>query len=99
MAAITQPSDTPAAPRRSIRLPVRDVSVSLAIAVIWVVVLLDALYGPDIISSNAGANFTRIPSAVVVAFFAYLATRVVANAGFSKTRDDSEPPGKAADAD
>jgi len=90
MAAVTQPSDRPAAPRRSIRLPVRDVSASLAIAVIWVVVLLDALFGPDIISSNAGANFTRVPSAVVVVFFAYLATRVVAKAGFSQTRDAPE---------
>ncbi len=66
----------------------RDVAVSAAISVIWIVVLLDALWGPDIISSNAGANFTRIPSAVVVAFFAYLATHVVAKAGFSAKRDD-----------
>jgi hypothetical protein len=90
MAAVTQSSDRPAAPRRSIRLEVRDVSVSLAIAVIWVVVLLDALFGPDIVSSNAGTSYTRVPSAVVVAFFAYLATHVVAKAGFSKNRDAPE---------
>jgi purine-cytosine permease-like protein len=83
MAAVTQPSDRPAAPRRSVRLPVRDVSVALAIAVIWIVVLLDALFGPDIIVNNA-SGFTRIPSAVVVVLFAYLATRVVAKAGFSQ---------------
>jgi hypothetical protein len=70
-----------------VRFPVRDVSVSLAIAVMWIVVLLDALFGPDIISSNGGsAQFTRVPSAIVVAFFAYLATRVVARWGFSPTR-------------
>lgn len=84
MAAATQPSDLPAAPRRSIRLPVRDVAVSFAIAVIWIVVLLDALFGPDIVSSSAG-SFTRVPSAVIVVVFAYLATHVVAKAGFSRS--------------
>jgi purine-cytosine permease-like protein len=88
MAAITQPSDAPAAPRRSMRLPVRDVSVSLAIAVIWVVLLLDALFGPDIIINNP-SGFTRVPSAVVVVLFAYLATRVVAKAGFTQAHDAS----------
>ena len=98
MAAITQPSDASAAPRRSIRVPVRDISVSLAIAVIWVVVLLDALFGPDIIASSAGTSFTRMPSAVVVVFFAYLATRVVAKTGFSSTRDAQASPDPPVDA-
>lgn len=93
MTALTHPSDRSAAPRRSIRLEVRDVSVSLAIAVIWVVVLLDALYGPDIISNNA-TSFTRVPSAVVVVVFAYLATRVVAKAGFSRNRDAARVSGE-----
>jgi hypothetical protein len=92
MAALTHPSDVPAAPPRSIRFPVRDVAVALAIAVIWIVVLLVALFGPDIISSNAGANYTRLPSAVVVAFFAYLATHVIAKTGFSRTRDVPASP-------
>jgi hypothetical protein len=60
---------------------VRDVSVSVAIAVMWIVVLLDALFGPDIVSSSP-ASFTRVPSAVIVAFFAYLATRIVAKWGY-----------------
>jgi len=79
--------------RRGRRLPLiaREVWASLAIAVMWLVVLFDALYGPDIISSNAGANFTRIPSAVVVAFFAYLATRVVAKYGLGRPEDDERP--------
>jgi hypothetical protein len=92
MAAVTHPSDVPAAPRRSIRFPVRDVAVALAIAVIWIVVLLVALFGPDIVSSNAGANYTRLPSAVVVAFFAYLATHVIAKTGFSQKRDVPASP-------
>jgi len=97
MAALTQPSDVPAAPRRSIRFPVRDVAIALAISVIWIVVLLVALFGPDIVSSNAGTNYTRLPSAVIVAFFAYLATHVIAKTGFSRTRDvpasPTPPPG------
>jgi hypothetical protein len=53
-------------------------------------VLLDALFGPDIIISNA-SGFTRLPSAVIVVFFAYLATRVVAKWGFSRPRDATAP--------
>lgn len=70
--------------RRRLRLGTAELWPSAAIAVIWLVVLFDALYGPDMIFSNAGTNFTRIPSAVVVAFFAYLATRVVARFGFGE---------------
>lgn len=56
---------------------------SLAIAVIWLAVLFDALSGPDIVINNA-SGMTTIPSAVIVAFFAYLATRVVARYGFHR---------------
>jgi hypothetical protein len=62
---------------------------SLAIAVMWLAVLFDALFGPDIVSSNVTSN-TRVPSAVVVAFFAYLATRVVARYGFTRSRTDAD---------
>jgi hypothetical protein len=99
MAAVTQPSDVPAAPRRSIRLPVRDISVALAIAVIWIVVLLVALLGPDIVSSNAGTSYTRLPSVIVVVFFAYLATHVIAKTGFGRTRDVPAAPTPPADTD
>jgi hypothetical protein len=57
---------------------------SLAISVIWVVVLVDALLGPDIVTSDAGGNFSRIPSAIVFAFFAWLATWVIAKRGFGR---------------
>jgi hypothetical protein len=56
---------------------------SLAIGVMWLAVLFDALFGPDIVISNASGT-TTIPSAVIVAFFAYLATRVVARYGFRR---------------
>jgi hypothetical protein len=79
------PSDAPLKRPWSGRIAARDVSVSLAIAVIWVVVLLDALFGPDLVASSAG-SFTRIPSAIFVAFFAWLATHVVAKWGFSRAQ-------------
>ena len=56
---------------------------SLAIAVIWLAVLFDALFGPDIwTTSDGGTNSSRVPSVIVVVLFAYLATRVVARYGF-----------------
>ena len=75
--------------RRRLRLLVPEMWASLAISVMWLAVLCDALFGPDIISTNAGAQFTRVPSAVVVAFFAYLGTRVVARYGFDRSRRDT----------
>jgi len=53
---------------------------SLTISVIWLTVLLDALFGPNILTSNgAGTNTSSVPSAVAVALFAFLATWVVAH--------------------
>ena len=77
-----------ASPRRrqwSSRSLAPEMWVSLAIAVMWLAVLFDALYGPDIVStSGAGTNTTTIPSAVFVALFAYLGTRVVARYGLGR---------------
>ena len=44
---------------------------------------------PDLVSINGGGttNTTRIPSAVVVALFAYLGTRIVARYGFDRGGD------------
>jgi hypothetical protein len=54
----------------------------------WMAVLFDALFSPDMVSSSAsGASLTTIPSAVAVAPFAYLATRVVARYGFERSRN------------
>ncbi len=65
---------------------VQEMWASLAIAVIWLSVLFDALFGPDLVVSNA-SGMTTIPSAVIVALFAYLATRVVARYGFRRGAD------------
>jgi hypothetical protein len=40
----------------------------------------------DFVSSSSGGSTTTIPSAIVVAVFAYLGTRVVARYGFGHQR-------------
>jgi len=60
---------------------VPEMWASLAIATMWLAVLFDAVFGPDIVSSSA-ASTTTIPSAVVVALFAVIGTSVVARRGF-----------------
>jgi multisubunit Na+/H+ antiporter MnhF subunit len=59
---------------------------SLAISVIWVTVLLDALFGPDIRTTSAGGDSSVIPSAIVIAILAFFATWVVAKHGFRHER-------------
>lgn len=62
-----------------------EVWPSLTIGVVWLSVLFDALFGPDIVTNNgAGANTSSVPSAVVVAFFAFLTSWVVARYGFRR---------------
>jgi hypothetical protein len=74
--------------RWSRRAVVPESWASLAIAVMWLAVLADAVWGPDFVStSGSGASTTTIPSAIFVAFFAYLGTRVVARYGFDRPRD------------
>lgn len=63
---------------------VREMWASLAISVMWLAVLFDALFGPDLMVNNA-SGMTTIPSAVIVVVFAYLATRVVARYGFTRS--------------
>ena len=86
MAAV--PSHAMTENRRRTRAFVPEMWPSLAISVIWLVVFAVALFGPDIVSSNAG-SFTRIPSAIVVAFFAWLATLAVARHGFGRAAERS----------
>lgn len=80
------PVAAPDRPRWPSRLLVREMWASLAIVSMWLAVLFDALFGPDFVSAS-GASMTRIPSAVIVALFAYLGTRVVARYGFERPRD------------
>lgn len=67
---------------------VRDMWASLAIASMWLAVLFDALFGPNLVTtSGTYASTTTIPSAIIVALFAYLGTRVVARYGFGRSGD------------
>jgi len=85
------PQAAPAAaqsPRWYPRVLVRETWASLAISIMWLAVLFDALFGPDFVStSGSGASATTIPSAIFVALFAYLGTRVVARHGFGRSGD------------
>ena len=57
---------------------------TLAISVMWLAVLFDGIYGADILSVSNDGNSTRIPSAVLVAFFAFLGTAAVAKRAFGR---------------
>lgn len=60
---------------------------SLAIGLIWLVVGVDALFGPDIVTSNgAGTNTSSTPSAVVLSLFAFLTSWVVARYAFRQPK-------------
>ena len=61
----------------------RAMWASLTIGAIWLAVLVDALFGPDIVVNNA-SGFSRIPSAIVFVFFAWLATWPIAKYGFDR---------------
>jgi hypothetical protein len=58
--------------------------VALAIAVMWLTVLLTALFGPDIVTTSAAGDFARVPSSIVVALLAVVATWIVARYGFGR---------------
>jgi hypothetical protein len=70
---------TPAARRSRILVP--QMWASIAIVAMWLAVLFDAVFGPDLVSTSAGST-TTIPSAVLVALFASIGTSVVARRGF-----------------
>jgi hypothetical protein len=66
------------------RLLVPELWASLAIAVMWLSVLFTAIYGGSIATSTVGGSSSTVPSAVVVAFFAFFGTWVVARYGFRR---------------
>jgi hypothetical protein len=75
--------------RRRPQLVVRETWASLAISVMWLAVLFDAIFGPDIVTSGVAGDRSTVPSAVAVALFAFLATWVVAKYGLAR-RDRTE---------
>lgn len=83
-----EPSHLAPERRRWAELLVPEMWASLAIAVIWLSVLFDAVFGPDIVTTSVGGDTSVVPSAVVVAIFAFFATWVVAKHGFRRDRTD-----------
>jgi hypothetical protein len=62
----------------------REMWAGLAIAVIWLAVLVTAVFGPDIVTTSAGAASSTVPSVVAVALFAAPATWAVARYGLGR---------------
>jgi uncharacterized membrane protein (DUF485 family) len=77
-----EPAQQAAGARRWSDLLTREMWASLAIAVMWLSVLFTAIFGKDILNSTVGGTSSSVPSAIVVAFFAFLGTWVVARHGF-----------------
>ncbi|HUK44691.1 MAG TPA: hypothetical protein VLV28_05315 [Gaiellaceae bacterium] len=65
-------------------LKIREMWASLAISMMWLAVLFDAIYGASLVSSNSSGS-TTIPSAIVVAFFAWLGSMTVAKYGLGRS--------------
>ena len=74
--------------RRWVEILIPEMWASLAISVIWLSVLFDAIFGPDLVSSTPGSTSSVIPSVIIVAPFACLATWVVAKYGFRGSRKE-----------
>jgi hypothetical protein len=55
---------------------------SVAIVAIWLAVAVTAIWGSNITTHSAGGDSANFPSAVVVVFFAFFATWVLARHGF-----------------
>ncbi len=61
---------------------------SLAISVIWLSVLFEAIYAPAIETRSAGGDISSVPTAVVGSLFAFLATWVLARHAFGREKTD-----------
>jgi hypothetical protein len=85
MATISHEPSRAVRKRQWSELVVPEMWASLAIAVIWLSVLFTAVYGPNIETRGVAGDTATVPSAVVVAAFAFLATWVAARHGFRRT--------------
>jgi hypothetical protein len=84
----TVPHHAPAV-RRHAWLEATDMWASLAITSMWVAVIFCSVFGPDITSGNGVGDVgqhTTVPSGVVVAFFAMIASWLVARHAFRHDR-------------
>jgi hypothetical protein len=72
----------------ALQLLVPEMWAALAIVVMWLAVLFDAVFGPDIVTHNVVGDSSTVPSAIPIALFAFLGTWVVARHGFGRTRGE-----------
>jgi uncharacterized membrane protein len=77
--------EPPARSQRTAWLYMRDMWASLAISVMWVAVLVDSLWGPDIKAFDVSGSSTTLPSGVVLGLFAMIGSWAVAKYGFDRT--------------
>ncbi len=86
----TVPVPTPHVERRERSLPAwlaaTPLWAGLSIIAIWIAVLFVGVFGGDIVSNSASSAAT-VPTVVVVAFFAFLATVPIARWGFRSKGD------------
>jgi hypothetical protein len=77
-------NESPAVRRSASQLVVREMWGSIAITAMWVAVVATAIVGPNIRSATALGDTTTVPAAVVVAFFACIASWLVARHAFRR---------------
>jgi hypothetical protein len=61
---------------------------SLAISVIWLSVLFEAIYAPAIETRSASGDYSSVPTAIIGTIFAFLATWVLARHAFRRDGAD-----------
>ena len=86
MTTLSHESPTLRPERRAVEWLVQEVAASVAISVMWLAVLFDAIWGPNIENATAGGDHSSVPSAVVVALFAWLGSWAVARYAFRHDR-------------
>jgi len=84
----TIPHEPPVVVRTPWWIEARNLWASIAITVIWLAVLITAVYGPDVRTVEASGASTVVPSALGVAFFAVFATWAVARYGYDRKERD-----------
>ena len=81
-------SGTPIRQGIASRLLVPGFWATVSIVTMWLAVLFDGVFGGDMTFTNSSSQVTIIPSAVLVALFAMIATVSVAKRAFG--RKDAE---------
>ena len=69
-------------------LRLREVWASLAITVMWIAVMVAAVWAPDFVGASNDGSHTIIPSGIFVALFASLGTWALAKYAFGRAKDE-----------